>query len=43
MLKCGRAKVPRGVVWEQVRLKRKQDPDPTWLCRPLKEFNFMQR
>lgn len=35
------AKGPRDAVWEQVRLKRKQGLDPTWLCRPREKF--MQR
>lgn len=37
------ARVPRRVVWEQVRLERKWGPDPTWLCRPQEELDFMQR
>nr|KAF6387493.1 hypothetical protein mMyoMyo1_007989 [Myotis myotis] len=42
VLKCGWGRGARGVVWEQVRLKRKW-PRPTWFCRPHKEFCFMQR
>lgn len=37
-----RAKEPRDAIWEQMRLKRKQGLDPTWLCRPYEEYNFMQ-
>lgn len=40
---AARAKVPRGAVWDQVKLKGKQGPGSTWLCRPHEELNFMQR
>lgn len=29
VLQCDWAQVPKGVVWEQMKLKRKQGPDPT--------------
>lgn len=34
------AMVPRGAVWEQVKLKGKPGPAPTWLCRPLRSFTL---
>lgn len=38
MFKCGWGEGARGVVWEQVKLKRKQGPDPRGSAGPTRSL-----